>query len=262
MAIRGQGWLEADDPAAMLDNLSWRSSSRKFRLFSLACCRALWRYLDDERGRPAVDAAELAADGGPNAFSDAAVREFWSTWGWGLNPLEPDDVLRQIAERCGCHEEVVWSANKAVVLAMDVRKHVEAKSTALRADHILTAEALSPRSNDYLLYQMGKDIEFEEEELAVAEEASAKVKASQVLLIHDIFGNPFRPVEFDPEWRTSTVVSLAQQMYDEREFGPMPILADALQDAGCADENILSHCRGPGPHVRGCWVVDLILGKE
>ena len=81
-------------------------------------------------------------------------------------------------------------------------------------------------------------------------------------LIRDIFGNPFRPVAFDPSWRTSTVVALAQQMYESRDFSPMPVLADALQDAGCEHEAILAHCRGDGPHVRGCWVVDLILGKS
>jgi hypothetical protein len=71
-----------------------------------------------------------------------------------------------------------------------------------------------------------------------------------------------RPVSFSPEWRTDTAVALARQMYDSRDFGAMPILADALQDAGCDNEGILTHCRGEGPHVRGCWVVDLVLGKE
>jgi hypothetical protein len=80
-------------------------------------------------------------------------------------------------------------------------------------------------------------------------------------LLRDIFGNPFRPVAFDPAWRTSTVLSLASQMYESRDFGAMPILADALQDAGCDCDDVLAHCRGSGPHVRGCWVVDLVLGK-
>jgi len=81
-------------------------------------------------------------------------------------------------------------------------------------------------------------------------------------LLRDIFGNPFRPVSFAPAWRTDTAVALARQMYESRDFSAMPILADALQDAGCDNEDILSHCRGDGPHVRGCWVVDLVLGKE
>jgi len=80
--------------------------------------------------------------------------------------------------------------------------------------------------------------------------------------LRDIVANPFHPVTFDLSWRSETVVLLARHMYESRDFSTMPIMADALQDAGCEDENILSHCRGTGPHVRGCWVVDLVLGKE
>jgi hypothetical protein len=72
-----------------------------------------------------------------------------------------------------------------------------------------------------------------------------------------------RECVFDPAWRTDTAVALARQMYESRDFGAMPILADALQDAGCEDENILNHCRDLAQvHVRGCWVVDLVLGIE
>jgi len=85
--------------------------------------------------------------------------------------------------------------------------------------------------------------------------------AAQTELIRCIFGNPFRPVAFDPAWRTDTAVALARQMYESREFSALPILADALQDAGCDNEDVLNHCREPGTHVRGCWVVDLVLGK-
>ncbi len=81
-------------------------------------------------------------------------------------------------------------------------------------------------------------------------------------LIRDIFGNPFRPVAFDPRWRTEHTVGLAAKMYEDRDFAAMPILADALEEAGCDSETILSHCREPGVHVRGCWVVDLVLGKS
>ena len=81
--------------------------------------------------------------------------------------------------------------------------------------------------------------------------------------LRDIFGNPFRPVTFSPEWRTDTAVALARQMYESRDFSAMPILADALQDAGCDSDDILAHCRDPKQvHVRGCWVVDLVLGKS
>jgi hypothetical protein len=87
-------------------------------------------------------------------------------------------------------------------------------------------------------------------------------KKWQAVALRDLYGNPFRPVAFPPSWRTDTALTLARQMYDSRDFGAMPILADALQDAGCEDASILDHCRGEGSHVRGCWVVDLVLGKE
>ena len=86
--------------------------------------------------------------------------------------------------------------------------------------------------------------------------------AAQACLIRDIRGNPFRPVSFSPDWRTSDVMLLANGIYAERAFDRMPILADALEEAGCDHADILAHCRGDGPHVRGCWVIDLLLGKE
>ncbi|MCI0701762.1 MAG: hypothetical protein L0241_11820 [Planctomycetia bacterium] len=87
--------------------------------------------------------------------------------------------------------------------------------------------------------------------------------AVHAAIVRDIFGNPFRPVAFSSEWRTDTAIALARQMWESREFSAMPILADALQDAGCDNEVILNHCRDANqPHVRGCWVVDLVLGKS
>ena len=85
--------------------------------------------------------------------------------------------------------------------------------------------------------------------------------AEQAILVRDIFGNPFRPVAFAPEWRTASAVALAEAMYAARAFDRMPVLADALEEAGCTHPDILAHCRGDGPHVRGCWVVDLVLDK-
>jgi hypothetical protein len=84
----------------------------------------------------------------------------------------------------------------------------------------------------------------------------------QTAMLRHIFGNPFRPVTINPAWRTSNVTGLAQSIYDKGAFDCLPILADALEDAGCDNQDVLNHCRQPGEHVRGCWVVDLVLGKE
>jgi hypothetical protein len=88
------------------------------------------------------------------------------------------------------------------------------------------------------------------------------VVPSFVSICRDVVGNPFRPVALDPAWLTSDVLALARGIYEERAFDRMPILADALQDAGCTNEDVLTHCRDPKQvHVRGCWLLDLLLGK-
>ena len=94
--------------------------------------------------------------------------------------------------------------------------------------------------------------------------ADAVLKRS-VLLLRDIFGNPFRPTAVDPAWlawNAGIIVSLAQAFYDDRAFDQLPILADALEEGGCTNAEILAHCREPGEHARGCGVVDPLLGKE
>jgi hypothetical protein len=95
--------------------------------------------------------------------------------------------------------------------------------------------------------------------------ARSEEQHRQSNMFRDIFGNPFRPVVLDPAWLAwngGTVRKMAQAIYDDRAFDRLPILADALEEAGCANRDILDHCRSGGDHVRGCWVIDLLLGKE
>jgi hypothetical protein len=90
-------------------------------------------------------------------------------------------------------------------------------------------------------------------------------QATQAALLRCIVGNPYCPKTINESWQHwngGTVRALAQAIYTERGYDRMPMLADALEDAGCRDCHILDHCRGPGPHARGCWVVDLLLGKS
>jgi hypothetical protein len=87
----------------------------------------------------------------------------------------------------------------------------------------------------------------------------------QAALLRCIFGNPFRLAALDPAWlawNDGCAPKLAAAIYDGRRFADLPILADALEDAGCCDAAILAHCRAPGEHVRGCWVVDLLTGRQ
>ena len=99
-----------------------------------------------------------------------------------------------------------------------------------------------------------------------AMQAIEKERPRQLGLFRDIFGNPFRPSPLLPAavlaWNDGTVRRMAEGIYEDRAFERLPILADALLDAGCDDEELIAHCRSAGPHVRGCWAIDLLLGKE
>lgn len=107
-----------------------------------------------------------------------------------------------------------------------------------------------------------RDVDYQFSDGERRERAVGSELAAQSATLRDIFGNQFRPVTLNPAWLTSDVLALARGIYDERGFDRMPILADAFQDAGCDNDDVLDHCRDANQvHVRGCWVVDLVLGK-
>ena len=232
------GWLACAEPDRMLYFLREKESARKLRLFGCACCRSLWQWLDDERCQRGIEAAECFADNS-EAFDDLLAAS--------------SNSLRAMEDAAGDSEndelgQTKWHAAVAVVHITEMLMHWfnarDASVEARQAESCHQFEAANP----------GVGVPFPEPEPSDGTEHAA--------LVRDIFGNPFRPMTFDPSWRTTTATQLAQQMYDSRDFSAMPILADALQDAGCDNTDILDHCRGPEPHVRGCWVVDLVLGKE
>jgi hypothetical protein len=217
-------WLACEDPKLMLEFLLDKASDRKLRLFACACCRRIWQLLDDERSRRAVETAERFVDGN-------AQKNEWR---------------RAAIQAKAVSEELHAKAISEETPASQARYYAAAAS-------LLTVKNISPRgSADWAAaatyFHLGSTM--------------ATHEAAQAPLLRCIVGNPFRPVTFFPEWRTDTAVSLARTMYDARDFSAMPILADALQDAGCDNDELLSHCRGDAAHVRGCWVVDLVLGKE
>jgi hypothetical protein len=227
-------WLTATDPVPMVWLIRKKQGiARRQRLVACACYRASWEMVGDKQFDWVIEFGERFADG--EFDSDAALA-----------------TLEKASERA--------------------RAHVNPQS--LEELHmfdrmIRTVTCVSPHSNVPLAF-------------LVPEEPTSLKRIRNVIrswfrtpdreepkppiwchLIRDIFGNPFRPISFLPEWRTSTVLALAQGIYEERAIDRMPILADALQDCGCDNEDILNHCRDEkATHVRGCWVVDLVLGKE
>jgi hypothetical protein len=259
-------WLAATDPMPMLLRVSREGAGeRKIRLFALSCCRAVEYLLgadDVKRCRAASAMLENRIEGA------ASERELQTAL---------SDMVGEVMDAAhSIHhpgEANLYAISHAATTLECVRRGEWAGLTE-RACHAIASDALSRSGNHTLerisaLWRPGNrlsEVEWRRDEAAVRglpEYVSALgiEQRNQANLLRDIFGNPFRPATFDPAWRTPTVVALARGMYESRDFGAMPILADALQDAGCDNEEVLSHCRGPGPHVRGCWVVDLVLGK-
>jgi hypothetical protein len=215
-------------------------NDRRLRLFACACCRRVWDSLRLDAARRLVELAEACADGAATEEELEAVNASVEFAAMETQYHGKVGAGRQFSAR---DVDALNAARSLVGLCETGSVYSIARNTAddPAADFMLYPESGFPF----------RRVPRDETEWALREK-----------LLRDIFGNPFRPVAFDPAWRTSTVLSLASQMYESRDFGAMPILADALQDAGCDNEDVLGHCRGPGPHVRGCWVVDLVLGKE
>jgi hypothetical protein len=243
-------WLAWADPAPMLEFLRPNEETRKSRLFECACCRRIWRLIDDNRSRAALEGTErlvdgLATPGEANAAEVAAETAY-----------KEKDWHRSTDKR----GYAVGTA-LGVVLSTVTNRGLIAVGVARQAAVAVGVEAEIPIAEsveiDGITLWTGNRAVFEAHRTAE--------HAAQCTLLRDIFGNPFRPVAVDPTWLTwndGMLVKVAHGIYDDCAFDRLPVLADALEDAGCDNEEILSHCRSKGPHVRGCWVVDLILAKE
>jgi hypothetical protein len=222
-------WERCIELEPMLRFLHSRVSVRKLQLFAVACCRQHWELFCPQSSRQIVNAVELFADGiGTEAGLDAALNT-------PLGPI-PQGLSYGVA-RC---------SNTAAVYTARCRGESAAGCAEVAADSTLSAVSLH---RDLFEDEYSRDPHPE--------------RYKQIALLYDIVGNPFRPAAFDPNWLTSIVVALARRAYQSRDWSVMPILADALQDAGCDNEELLNHCRDTSlTHVRGCWVVDRILEKE
>lgn len=194
---------------------------RKGGLFAVACCRRIWHLLADERSRAAVEAAAR--------FADALVVE---------EQLAEAEIVAEKA-----HVEAFRAKGKVGACAEWAARYAASRDSFFAAT----------RASNFAFIAAGDSLEGGPEHSAQAD------------LLRCIFGPlPFRSVAIEPTallWNAGAVVKMAQSIYDDRAFGELPELADALEEAGCRDGDVLSHCRSPGPHVCGCWVVDLVLGK-
>jgi hypothetical protein len=250
-------WERCIDLRPMLEFLRERISGRKLQLFAVACCRQHWDLFCPQPSRQIVNSAERFADGiDTEAELDALIERPFGPLPAGVALNTARDTFSAARYTAWCRNADVW--HHAADAAECVRDAVSAHH-GLREYQSSTAEVF--REPVTVFEQFVEDWrDYWEEREYVSDPHPEQHR--QVALLHDIVGNPFRRVEIDPTWLTGDVLGLARRVYHSRDFGVMPILADALQEAGCEHEGVLSHCRDErATHVRGCWVVDLILGK-
>jgi hypothetical protein len=245
-------WLASSEPSRLLASLFARTRGDKraagderFRRFAIACCRRVAEVL--EFGDTyALDCLEIYAT---SRLREAILkarrfhRPAANDASRALSAVsQADGVTRLRAQARSLATSAVWTCtkSKATQAAMAYREAAAAMAT------IKLLKAPIPDSHRFNEWLAPDPAEL----------------ATQASFLRDIFGNPFHPVAYPAAWRTQTAVALARQMNESRDFSPMPILADALEDAGCSHAAILDHLRGPGPHVRGCWVLALVLGEE
>jgi hypothetical protein len=223
-------WLDCTDPALMLEFLRGKVSDRKLRLFACACCRRIWRLLEDARSREAVEVSERFADGMAGEAEVQVTEEGAEEAAEAIPDGTSDSRLAAGAASCAIRLPAKQDAWNQIRLAQHVALGVRLLL------HLL------PGGDEFLAH---------------------------CNLLRCLFGNPFRPVTLKPAWQTPTVASLAHAAYEERilpsghlDNARLGILADAFEEAGCTDSSILDHLRSPGPHVRGCHVVDLLTGRK
>jgi hypothetical protein len=234
--VKKAAWFESNSPAPLLAHLKAKATDRKLLLFAAACCRQAWHFVSDARLPRLLATVEKAADKPltPRARSSAQERCFT------VADSDLDDM-----QQCLGYE--LWHALKQP----DERGVSSIGEWAAAA---YGYDARGPESSSAAV-RRGTDRKFQR--------GKAAERARQVPLVHELFGDPFSRAKLDPAWRTDTAVSIARTAYEKREFGALPILADALQDAGCNHDCLLTHLRDTvAPHYRGCWALDWVLGKE
>lgn len=228
-----QEWFSCGQPQKMLTYLRGKASERKLRLFDVACCRRIWGELRDERSRRAIEIAEEYAEGRSDKRTLNQARQDART-AHGAAQQVVSDIPRTAVNLASW--TAAYTAAEAANAAQQIAAEDAFQATAAVAD--TTAFASS------------------------GDEAGTEEQAMQAVLLRDVFGNPFRPVAISSSWLTPTVLGVAASIYEQGAFDRMPVLADGLEEAGCNDAVILDHCRGTGPHVRGCWLLDSLLKKQ
>jgi hypothetical protein len=240
-------WLACTDPTPMLEFLRGKASDRKLRLLAVACHRRIWRLLNDQAdSRKTLEFAERFADG-------LATKNELHGRSWGMPGSAFSVVLYKAWEAAENSLQFGAGTVKEDVLRMDPEKHKIWENAFQAAwENNSLGEAMRIA-----------DTAMPGEWVAKGRLAWTKEQAGQCQMIREVFGSMgFRTVRLDPSWLTAEAKNMAKAVYDECRFSDLSILADALAEAGCTNTDILNHCLQPDLHVRGCWVVDLVLGQQ
>jgi hypothetical protein len=230
-------WVAATAPAPMTQYLAHHTREvdsllRRSRLAAIACCRDIPATVMPADGPALLDAIESWLDAGGRR--PVAIGRLEKGLTAEVERLLPGWRACLHAGKYSARPYRLYKAAVAVTLtALPYRSQID---RAMILNGTVSAADAHPRRAD------------------ARRRAADRVRC--------VFGNPFRPVRVSPGWHTPDVLARARAIYDERAFGDLPILADALEDAGCGDPDILSHCRSDGPHARGCWAVDALLGNR
>jgi hypothetical protein len=267
-------WLACIEPGKLLGFLVGKASDRKLRLFAVACCRRIWDLMP-KGSRKAVQAAKKYAEGtidleelrrasrrATNTFRNHR-RGSWTRIDQSIAAMAAYAALRTTGEGPDVASMAAEFA-AGVFGAVEIEKHGDGRHVSV----IGVGEA-----GLWLRYwrkadgekAKAKERQWESRLRQGNEDAWWMERRKQTELIRCLFGNPFNSRSLDNVWlmwNCGTVPKLTQAIYDDRRFSDLPILADALEEASCTDADVLSHCRSEGPHVRGCWVIDLLLGKD
>jgi hypothetical protein len=244
-------WLACTEPDDLLQFLRDQASDRQLRLFVCACCRRLLPWLQGKRKaalalcEKALEVSEKYADG---LVDQATLTAALPASAYYSVTAGPGILAAEVARRT-LHVQLAGN-ERPMRFGRRLIGH-PASEAAEFARSVVSSIAGETKDRS------GKA------KAARKRTATLQEKAFQVELLRDLFGNPFQSVVIDSgwlAWNGGTVVHLAQGIYNKRRFTDMPILADALEEAGCTEPDILPHCRQPGPHVRGCWLIDLLTG--
>jgi hypothetical protein len=224
-------FLEGYFEEGTINALKMKPSDRKWRMFACATVRSIANGIDNDLCRKCLEIAEQFADGLVDVgilqqFQHAAEEQTWPDQWQGI---PAPYTANFIAGRAG----ITQKGRDCYAMARWVSGMVWQVIMATEEVHWENFETLRAKREEY-----------------------------ECELIRCIFGNPFHPITLDSAWLTPKVKLLAKANYDDRAFERMPELADALEQGGCTNQDILNHCRGLGPHVKGCWALDLLLGKE